>query len=89
MNIRLTREQEKIVHEELKSGRSTEEVIAEVLRVLREQVRELEQQARSLAGEDNGDQRAAVREMQAFVEQNRTHLDGLSVKQLIHEGRRL
>ena len=32
---------------------------------------------------------AAVREMISFVERNRTSLQGISVKQLIHEGRRL
>jgi hypothetical protein len=35
------------------------------------------------------DFRQAVREMLAFVEANRACLEGLSVKQLLHEGHRL
>jgi hypothetical protein len=34
-------------------------------------------------------QRAAVREMLAFVEKSRVRLEGVSVKQLIHEGHHL
>jgi putative addiction module CopG family antidote len=85
MNINLTPEQEKIVNDELKSGhfQSAEEVIGEALQVLhtREQ---------SSAGvTSNGAQRAAVREMLAFAEKNRVRLEGVSVKELIHEGHRL
>lgn len=85
MNIRLTREQEKIVQEELKSGhfRTAEEVIAEALRALREKERG------SNAAASDGKQREAVRDMLAFVEKNRVRLDGISVKELIHEGHRL
>lgn len=85
MNIRLTPELEKIVNDKLKSGhfRTAEEVIAEALLVLREK----EQPAS--AGVANGNQREAVREMLAFAEKNRTRLDGISVKELIHEGHRL
>ena len=85
MNINLTPEQEKIVKDELNSGhfRSVEEVIAEALQALRARER-----AMSPAGPD-GQQQDAVREMQAFVEKNRTRLDAISVKQLIHEGHRL
>ncbi len=85
MNIRLTPEQEKIVQDELKSGhfRTAEEVIAEALQALREKERSLN------ASADGGKQREAVREMLAFVEKNRTRLDGISVKELIHEGHRL
>jgi len=39
--------------------------------------------------EPNGAQREAVREMLAFVEKNRVRLEGVSVKELIHEGHRL
>jgi hypothetical protein len=85
MNIDLTPEQEKIIKEELKSGhfRSIEEVIGEALQVLRE---------KGLASGDttsNGSQHEAVREMLEFVEKNRVRLEGVSVKQLIHEGHRL
>ena len=34
-------------------------------------------------------QREAVREMLAFVERNRVRLEGVMVKELIHEGHRL
>jgi putative addiction module CopG family antidote len=85
MNINLTPEQEKIVKEELKSGhfRNAEEVIGEALQVLRER----EQSAAGVR--TNGAQREAVHEMLAFVEKNRVRLEGVSVKELIHEGHRL
>lgn len=60
-----------------------EEVIAEALQILREKGRI------AGAGSANGAQREAVREMLAFVEKNRVRLDGVSVKDLIHEGHRL
>jgi putative addiction module CopG family antidote len=81
MNINLSPEMEKIVKEELESGhfRNAEEVIGEALQVLREK-------EQSLAGAtSNGTQREAVREMLAFVEKNRVRLEGVSVKELIHE----
>lgn len=85
MNINLAPEQEKIVKEELKSGhfQSAEEVIGEALHVLREK------EQSSAGGTVNGAQREAVREMLAFVEKNRVRLEGVSVKELIHEGHRL
>jgi putative addiction module CopG family antidote len=85
MNIKLTPEQEKIIREELNSGhfRSVEEVIGEALQVLRAKEQSLE------PATTNGAQRDAVREMIAFVEKNRVRLDGVSVKELIHEGHRL
>ncbi len=85
MNIRLTPEQEKIVEAELKSGHfhSVEQVIAEALEALREK------EQLSAGRVADGAQREAVREMFAFVEKNRTRLEGVSVKELIHEGHRL
>jgi Arc/MetJ-type ribon-helix-helix transcriptional regulator len=85
MNIKLTPEQERIVQDELKSGhfRSPEEVIARALDALRERARS------SPAADDNGHRDEAVREMLDFVEKNRTVLQGISVKQLMREGRRL
>jgi putative addiction module CopG family antidote len=85
MNINLTPEQEKIIREELKSGhfRSVEEVIGEALQVLRAKEQSSE------AAASNGSQHEAVREMLEFVEKNRVRLEGVSVKQLIHEGHRL
>jgi putative addiction module CopG family antidote len=85
MNITLTPEQEKIVRDELKSGhfRSAEEVIGVALQTLREK----EQSSAGVTS--NGAQREAVKEMLAFVEKNRVRLEGISVKELIHEGHRL
>lgn len=85
MNVNLTPEQERIVNDELRSGnfRSVEEVIAQALAALREKERS------SAAGASNGDQANAVQEMLNFVTENRTPLQGFSVKQLIHEGHRL
>ena len=82
--INLTPEQEQIVNDELKSGhfRSAEEVIAKALVALREKVR-------SSLADDNGHHDDAVREMLNYIEKNRTPLQGISIKQLIHEGHRL
>ncbi len=85
MTINLTPEQERIVKEELKSGhfRTTEELISRALHALLASV------PSSSASADNGRRREAVREMMNFVEKNRTPLQGVSVKELIHEGHRL
>ncbi len=85
MNINLTPEQERIVKDELKTGhyRTAEEVIGEALQVLREK----EQSSGTDAS--NEEQREAVHEMLAFVERNRVRLEGVSIKELIHEGHRL
>ena len=85
MNITLTPEQEKIIKEELEQGRfhTVEEVLAEALNALREK----EQASSSNAS--NGAQREAVREMLSFVEKNHTRLEGISLKELIHEGHHL
>ncbi|HET7890276.1 MAG TPA: hypothetical protein VFL34_02050 [Candidatus Sulfotelmatobacter sp.] len=85
MNIHLTPEQERIVNDELKSGHfeSAEQVIAHALVALREK------EASSRAADSNGFNHTAVHEMLTFVEKNRTPLQGISVKQLIHEGHRL
>lgn len=85
MKINLTPEQEEIVNDELNSGhfRTAEEVIAEALKVLRDKARFCSSVT------PNGEQREAVREMLAFVEKNHARLDGISVKELIHEGHRL
>jgi hypothetical protein len=85
MNIKLTPEQETIVKDKLKSGlfRTVEEVIGEALQILREK-----DQPSTTSG-PNGAQREAVREMLSFVEKNCVRLEGVSVKDLIHEGHRL
>jgi putative addiction module CopG family antidote len=85
MNIKLTPEQENIVRDKLKSGhfRTVEEVIAEALQALRER------EQSSPGSTPDGAHREAVREMLAFVEKNRVRLEGVSVKELIHEGHRL
>jgi putative addiction module CopG family antidote len=83
MNGNLTPELEKLVEEELKAGHfhTVEEVIGEALQALREKERR--------SAESNSGQREAVREMVAFVEKNHVRLEGVSVKELIHEGHRL
>jgi putative addiction module CopG family antidote len=85
MTIHLPPELERIINEELKSGRfrTAQEVVAQALNALREKARS------SSATADEDKRREAVSEMLAFVEKNRTSLDGVSVKQLIHEGHRL
>ena len=85
MTIHLTPEQEKIVKEELESGhfRTAEELISQALQALRTSA------PSSNAGAHRGGRREAVREMLNFVEKNRTSLQGISVKELIHEGHRL
>jgi len=85
MNIHLNPEQEQIVKDELKVGhfRTAEEVIDGALAALREKER------CSAAREDRSRYEDAIREMLSFVEKNRTTLQGISVKQLIHEGHHL
>jgi Arc/MetJ-type ribon-helix-helix transcriptional regulator len=85
MNIRLTPQQEAIIRDELNSGhfRSVEEVIGEALQNLRGKDRALASSKPAVR------QREAVSAMLAFVEANHTLLEGVSVKQLIHEGHRL
>jgi Arc/MetJ-type ribon-helix-helix transcriptional regulator len=85
MNINLTPEQEQIVKDKLRSGhfRTAEDVIAEALVALRER------ESSPVAGNENGEYSNAVCEMLSFVDKNRVRLEGISVKQLIHEGHRL
>lgn len=85
MNVNLTPEQEQLVQDELRSGhfRSAEEVIGEALHALREKTQ-------SASGTPQKSPQAdAVREMLSFIEANRVSLEGVSVKELIHEGHRL
>jgi len=58
-------------------------VIGEALQALREKERS------SGGAASNGEQQEAVREMLSFIEKNRVRLEGVSVKELIHEGHRL
>jgi Arc/MetJ-type ribon-helix-helix transcriptional regulator len=85
MKINLTPEQEKLVEDELNSGhfQTVEEVIGRALQSLRER----EQSAN--VSRSNGAQGEAVREMLAFIDKNHVRPEGLSVKELIHEGHRL
>jgi Arc/MetJ-type ribon-helix-helix transcriptional regulator len=77
MTITLTPEQEQIVNDQLKLGiyRTPDDVVASALRALRK--------VNPRAG---GGQYEAICEMLRFVENNRTTLTGVSVKELIHEG---
>jgi putative addiction module CopG family antidote len=83
MNVNLTPDQQKLIEQEIEAGRfqSADEVISEAFKALQEKGR-----ASSLAKKDA---RRAVREMRAFVEQNRVSLEHVSLKQLIHEGHRM
>jgi hypothetical protein len=85
MTINLTPEQEQIIKAELKSGRfrTAEDVIAQALEALRKK------EPTSSPATDGDKHREAVREMLRFVEQNRVTLQGISVRELIHEGHRL
>jgi len=85
LNIRITPEQEAIIKEELDAGRfrSVEELIGEALQALQRRERS------STTSASSGTQREAVGEMLAFVESNKTRLEGVSVKDLVHEGHRL
>jgi putative addiction module CopG family antidote len=83
MDVHLTPEQEQIIKNELKAGRfhSVEEVIGEALQTLRNKEKS--------AAISNGAQREAVKEMLEFAKANGVRIEGVSVKQLIHEGHRL
>ena len=85
MNIRLTPEQEALVKRELESGHfsSVEDLLSKALDALHEK------ELSADTSVSNGEQEEAVREMLAFVEKNHTRLYGISVKDLIREGRRL
>jgi putative addiction module CopG family antidote len=78
MNIYLTPQQQELIQQQLKSGRfrSVEEVITEALQGLREHLVEIRP----------GVHDRAVRDMLDFLDKNRVRLDGISVKELIHEG---
>jgi len=81
LNIRITPEQEAIIKEELDAGRfrSVEELIGEALQGLQRRERS------STTSVPSGTQREAVGEMLAFVESNKTRLEGVSVKDLIRK----
>ena len=49
----------------------------------------LRERGQSPAASEDEQRQSAVREMLDFVEKNRTALQDISVKQLIHEGHRL
>lgn len=84
MAVTLNPEQERIVNEELRSGqyRSAEEVIWQALAALREKAH----RNAIMPGEER---RRAVQDMLEFAEKNRTPLQDVSIKELIHEGHRL
>jgi Arc/MetJ-type ribon-helix-helix transcriptional regulator len=83
MTITLTPEQEQIVDDQLRLGvyRTPEDVVADALRALRK--------VNPHANGGGADQQEAVSEMLRFVENHRTALTGISVKDLIHEGHHL
>jgi putative addiction module CopG family antidote len=79
MAVTLNPEQERIVNEELRSGQygSAEEVIWQALTALREKARHHEAKPAE-------ERRRAVQEMLEFAERNRTPLEDVSIKELIH-----
>jgi Arc/MetJ-type ribon-helix-helix transcriptional regulator len=79
MAVTLNSEQERIVNEELRSGQysSAEEVIWQALAALREK-------ARHHAPKPGEKRRRAVQDMLEFAEKNRTPLEDVSIKELIH-----
>jgi Arc/MetJ-type ribon-helix-helix transcriptional regulator len=83
MAVTLNPDQERIVNEELRSGRyrSAEEVIWQALAALREKA----PRNATMPGEER---RRAVRDMLEFAAKNRTPLQDVSIKELIHEGHR-
>jgi len=84
MPVTLNPEQERIVNEELRSGkyRDADEVIWMALTALREKFR----RDPTVPGEER---RRAIRDMLDFAGKNRTPLQGVSIKELIHDGHRL
>jgi len=84
MAISLNAEQERIVKEELSSGQytSAEEVISQALSALREQVRNNVSMLKE-------ERKRAVQSLLEFAEKNRTRLQDISIKDLLHEGHRL
>ena len=84
MKVNLTPEQEQLVMRQLQAGkfRSVEEVIEKALEGLREE-------SATTGDVDKRAQVRAVQQMQEFAEKNRTVLDRISVKLLIHEGHKL
>lgn len=84
MKVNLTPEQEQLVMRQLQAGkfRSVEEVIEKALEGLREE-------SATTGDVDKRAQERAVQQMQEFAEKNRTVLDRISVKLLIHEGHKL
>jgi Arc/MetJ-type ribon-helix-helix transcriptional regulator len=84
MAVTLNPKQERIVNEELRSGqyKGAEEVIWQALAALREK-------AQGHATESADARRRAVQDMLEFAERNRSPLQDVSIKELIHEGHRL
>ena len=84
MAVTLNPEQKRIVNEELRSGqyKSAEEVIWQALEALREK-------ASRHTAKPGEQRRRAVQDMLEFAQRNRTPLQDISIKDLIHEGHRL
>jgi Arc/MetJ-type ribon-helix-helix transcriptional regulator len=82
MSINLKPETERLVEEEIQSGhfQSVDELILEGVQAWRE---------KNLTRQTPEQRREAVARMQEFAEKNQTSLEGVSVKDLIHEGHRL
>ena len=85
MHVHLTPEQERLVNDELQTGHyhSVEEVIGEALRAL------MEREPRFQANVRRTMQREAVHRMLEFAQTSAIPLEGISIRDLIHEGHRL
>jgi Arc/MetJ-type ribon-helix-helix transcriptional regulator len=83
MSIHLRPETERLVREELTNGnfRSVDELIVQSVRAWRES------HARRQPSREQRLQ--AISRMREFAEQNRTSLDDISIKELLHEGHRV
>jgi Arc/MetJ-type ribon-helix-helix transcriptional regulator len=83
MTINLKPETAQLVQEEIQSGhfRSVDEIIVEGVQAWREQHR-----SKQIGSEQR---RKAVEQALAFAKEKAIPLDGISIKELIHEGHRL
>ena len=83
MTLKLTPDQEKLIRDQLETGQfsSPEDVVSRALEVLCAQ-------RDGVTSKVSEDERAAVQEMQDFVSRHIVRLEGMTVKQLIHEGHR-
>jgi Arc/MetJ-type ribon-helix-helix transcriptional regulator len=83
MSIQLKPETERLVQQELESGRfrSVDELIVHAVRAWREK--------QSSTPPNREQRQLAIARMRQFADDNRVSLRGISIKELIHEGHRV